>query len=166
MAQSEPGQRLHRLDEVGHLLDGDVLGREAQRRGAEAADRAGALGVVDRAHESAAHRVLELVAVDVVGAREAGARAGRGQRQRERLARDAEVAGRAVERRERDLLGDRLQAARIAPGSLRARVRTGDGSYEPPPSARYAAGTDAASAAEDASTASVWRAGLTASRAV
>ena len=105
--------------------------RLAQRRGEQRAERAGFFGVVDRPQEAGADRPRELGVADLVSLGEAFARLRRRQRPGQGLAADAQLAGGAVERRERELLGDLLaglrgratRAACRGPGSSPARRR-------------------------------------------
>ena len=111
-----------RTRRVGHLLDGHVLDAEAQGGRPEAADRAGALGVVERALEAAADGVPSSCCR-------------RGARGRS-ASRELEVAS-AIVSASRETpkwqaapssaesaicCSDRLHAARVAPAALGARI--------------------------------------------
>ncbi len=98
------------LDRGDHLVGRELLGDAAKGGGDDSGDRPGALGVVDRPDQAGAERIAQVRVVD-----EALPALRRGEREGQGLARDVEVAGCAVERREGDLLGDLVEAARRAP---------------------------------------------------
>ena len=110
------------MDQFDRLVERDLFDRGAQRAGEERAQRAGFFGVVDRPHQAGPDRLRQLRVVDPVLLAEAFARLRRRQRPGQGLAADPELAGGTVEGRERELLGDFLQALRVAPGAGLAGV--------------------------------------------
>ena len=110
------------VDQFDRLVERDLLDRAPQRAAEQRAQRAGFFGVVDGAQQAGADRPRQLLVVDPVALGEALARLRRRQRPGQRLAADAELAGGAVEGRERELLGDLPRLFGFAPGALLAGV--------------------------------------------
>src|SRR5215213_3959305 len=110
------------VDQFDRLVERDVLDRRSQRGGDQRAERVGIFGILDRAQQTGTDRLRELLGADVVLLAEALASLFGRQRLRQRLAADAEFAGGAVERRERELLRDLLQRAGVGPGAVHAGV--------------------------------------------
>ena len=77
----------------------------AQQEELDAAHRSLVLGLVDPAGEAGAHGVLDLGVAEVAALGEAVELVAAAQGERQRLARDAELAGSAVDRGQRDPLG-------------------------------------------------------------
>ena len=111
-------EALERLeDEPGR----NRFGGAADERRHEARQVAVLVRPVDGAHEAVGDRLLELVSIDAVLLGERFERLLAAQRQDELLARDAELAGDAVDAGERDLL-ERLPRARRRPAVRASRT--------------------------------------------
>ena len=115
------------LDQGDALIDRQACGDRAQALGREWIQLAGALRVADRAHQSGADRRLELGVLDPVLGGERRPRLGGPQGDGERLAADVQLAGGAVERRERELLRGLLEPGGLTPSTRRTRVGDGCG---------------------------------------
>ena len=104
------------MEDFDRLGKRDVFDGRAQGVGEQRAEGAGAFGVVDGAQQSGADRFGQLGVVDPVALGEAFAALRGRQGPGQGLAADPELAGRPVEGRERELLGEVGQVLRVAPG--------------------------------------------------
>ena len=115
------------FEQVEQLGDRNARGEAPQQVCEPGIELIRALRVVEGAPETCARQALELLRRVAVLLGEALERGTAREGEDDLLPRDAELAGGAVERRQDDLLGDLLEALRVAPFARRARIGDGGG---------------------------------------